>query len=51
MAVIEICFFLVGELGLLQPPEALQNSHQRLSPCQAGERTNQRPLWDTRVPG
>lgn len=43
--------FTVGEPGLLQPPEELKNSHQWLPSCQAGERTNQRALWDARVSG
>lgn len=46
-----LCCVSAGELGLLQPPEALQDSHQRLPPGQVGERAYKGPLWDARVPG
>uniref|UniRef100_A0A8B9EX18 CaM kinase-like vesicle-associated protein n=1 Tax=Anser cygnoides TaxID=8845 RepID=A0A8B9EX18_ANSCY len=40
-----------GEPGVLQPPEELQDRHQRLPPGQAGERPHQGALRHPRVPG
>lgn len=46
-----MCCVVAGKLGLLQPPEALQDSHQWLPSGQVGERPNKGPLRDSRVPG
>lgn len=40
----------VRELGVLQSPEALQNSHQRLPAGKTWKWPYQRPLWDSGVP-